>query len=89
MAHVIRHEGRDEEVAVVVALRGHTGRSGGRLGSKVRASCPHLVQSEDHGDVLRAHGDQVVRQQLAGRQELVVAALVDEDVQPGPRVGGG
>lgn len=47
----------------------------------------YLVEPEDHRDgLLGADGDQVVRQQLAGRQELVIAALVDEDVQPGPRV---
>lgn len=46
-----------------------------------------LVEPEDHRDgLLGADGDQVVRQQLAGRQELVIAALVDEDVQLGPRV---
>lgn len=48
------------------------------------------MESEDHGELLLgADGDQVIRQQLAGRQELVVAALVDEDVQLRPRVGGG
>jgi len=40
------------------------------------------LQSEDDGDLLLgADGDQVVGQQLAGRQELVVTALIDEDVE--------
>lgn len=52
-----------------------------------RAAGTDLLQSEDHGDVLLgAHGDQVVGQQLVGRQELVFAALIDEDVQLGPGV---
>lgn len=46
------------------------------------------MESEDHRDVLLgADGDQVVRQQLAGRQELVIPALIDEDVQLRSRVG--
>lgn len=46
-----------------------------------------LLQPEDDGDVLLgADGDQVVGQQLAGRQELVVPALVDQDVQSRARV---
>lgn len=48
------------------------------------------LQSEDDGDLLLgADGDQVVRQQLAGRQELVVTALIDEDVELRAGVGGG
>lgn len=48
------------------------------------------LQPEDHGDLLlRADGDQVVGQQLAGRQELVVPPLIDEDVEPRAGVGGG
>lgn len=46
------------------------------------------MESEDHWDVLLgADGDQVVRQQLSGRQELVITALIDEDVQLRSRVG--
>lgn len=46
-----------------------------------------LLQPEDDRDVLLGtDGDQVVGQQLAGRQELVVLALVDQDVQPRARV---
>lgn len=40
------------------------------------------LQPEDDGDFLVGAGaDQVVRQQLASRQELIVPTLIDEDVQ--------
>lgn len=46
------------------------------------------MQSEDDRDFLfGADGDQVVGQQLAGGQELVVAALIDEDVELRAGVG--
>lgn len=52
-----------------------------------RATGTDLLQSEDDGDVLLgAGGDQVVGQQLAGWQELVITALIDEDVELRPRV---
>lgn len=44
------------------------------------------MQSEDNGDLLGANGDQVIRKQLAGQQELVITALINEDVQLRPRV---
>lgn len=45
------------------------------------------MQSEDHWDgLLGADGDQVIRQQLASRQELVLTSLIDEDVQLRSRV---
>lgn len=45
------------------------------------------MQSEDHWDgLLGADGDQVIGQQLAGRQELVLLSLIDEDVQLRSRV---
>lgn len=48
------------------------------------------LQPEDDGDfLLGADGDQVVGQQLAGRQELVVTALIDEDVELRAGVGAG
>lgn len=48
----------------------------------------YRLQSEDHSDVLlRADGDQVIRQQLTGRQELVITALIDQDVQLRTSVG--
>lgn len=48
-----------------------------------------LLQPEDHRDILLgADGQQVVGQQLSGGQELVIAALVNQNIQSGARVGG-
>lgn len=44
------------------------------------------MQSEDNWDLLGANGDQVIGKQLAGQQELVIVALINEDVQLRPRV---
>lgn len=55
-----------------------------------RTDGTYRLQSKNDGDLLLgADGDQVVGQQLAGRQELVVAALIDEDVELRAGVGGG
>lgn len=91
MGHVIRHEGGDEVVAVVVTLQEGSKVRGQAKGLSLDAGRPppltDLVEPEDHWDVLLgADGDQVVGQQLAGRQELVVPSLVDEDVQLRTRV---
>ena len=46
------------------------------------------LASENDRDLLGgAGGDQVVRKQLAGGQELVITPLVDQDVELGALVG--
>ena len=99
MLDVVVHEGVDEEVAVVVTLKEETTQNASNWVSAPNRS-KHItwpwtgwrstdrLQPEDHGDLLLgADGDQVVGQQLAGRQELVIAALVDQDVELRTRVG--